>query len=78
MNAHVSLKVAIKGCFGGKKVKTKHFWGYYSKAKTDEWDQKTLIVFDKFETIISCSATNILEISAHVLHQVETKCYTWG
>ena len=38
ISAHVSLKGATKGSFRGKKTENVYFWGYFSKAKTVDYD----------------------------------------
>ena len=71
--ARVSLKVATKGSFRGKKLWRFRFLGSVSKAKTEECDQKVLFFFDKLSMLMFCFNTYFLEFSAHVSLKVTTK-----
>ena len=73
MGAPVSLKVAIKVYFRGKELWKFNFLGWFSKAKTEECDQKVWNVFYQFGISIPCSATYFLEVGAHVSFKVATK-----
>ena len=68
-----SFKVANKTLFRGKKLWKSRFSGYFSKAKTDEWDQIILSLSDKLGVIISSLDTYFLEVSADPLMKVGTK-----
>ena len=73
MGAPISLKPATKASFGGKKTLKSKFLGYFSTAKTEQWDQKKLSLSDKFGMLISGFDTNFLEVSAHALLKVATE-----
>ena len=38
LNAHALLKIAIKGSFRGEKSENLEISGYFSEAKTEEYD----------------------------------------
>ena len=73
MGAPISLKPATKASFDGKKTLKSKFLGYFSTAKTEQWDQKKLSLSDKFGMLISGLDTNFLEVSAHALLKVATE-----
>ena len=49
------------------------FLGYFSKARTEECDQKELSWFDKFEMLMSGLDAYFLEANAHALLKIATK-----
>ena len=51
---------------------------YVSKAKTEEYDQRDWIVFDIFEIMTPCSATDHLEVGAAVSLIAATKASLRG
>ena len=63
MGPRVSLKVATKVFL---LVKTLRFLEYFSKAKTEECDQKSSSVSDKFGINTTCSTSYHLEVNAPV------------
>ena len=73
VGARVSLKVATKGSFRGKKLWKFRFLGCFSKEKTEECDQKVWNVFDQFGITAPCSASSFLEVGARVSLKVATK-----
>ena len=75
VGAHVSLNVATKGSLRGKKLWKFTFLDCFSKAKTEECDQRTLFFSDKLAMLMPCSNTYFLEVSAHVSLKVATKDY---
>ena len=69
-----SLKVATKASFRGKeKLWQSRFLGYFSKAKTEEFNQKTWRVCNILGITIRRSAQYYPEVSAHVPQKVATK-----
>ena len=50
-----------------------HFLGYFSKAKTEQSDQKKLSLSDNFGMLISGLDTFFLEVRAHALLKVATE-----
>ena len=54
------------------------FLVYFSKAKTEQCDQKKLSLSDKFGMLISGLDTYFLEVSAHALLKVATETYFNG
>ena len=68
------LKVATKASFGGKgKLWRSRLLGYFSKAKTEEFNQKTWSVCNILGTTIRRSAHYYPEVSAHVPQKLATK-----
>ena len=71
---HFLLKVAIKASFGGKeKLWQYRFLGYFSKAKTEEFNQKIWSVCNILGISIRRLAQYYPEVSAHVLQKAATK-----
>ena len=68
------MKVAIKTSLSGKKkLKKLRFSGYFSKAKTEELDQKNFTDCKKIGMIISFSSTDFLKVAARASLKVATK-----
>ena len=74
----LSLKLATKASFGGKKLWKFRFSGCFSKAKTGEWDQKNWSFSYKFGMLMPVSETYFLEVSPHVSLEVATKGFFRG
>ena len=72
VSARVSLKVATKVSFRGKKISEFRFLCCFYQGKTEECDQKNWNFFDKSGIIMPGSATYFLEVSAHVSLEVAT------
>ena len=73
VGARVSLKVATKGSLGGKNILKIKFLGCFSKAKTQECEQKVWNIFDQLGITIRCSPTYFLKVGARVSLKVATK-----
>ena len=73
VGAPVSLNLPTKASFGGKKTLKSKFWGYFSKARTQECDQKKLSLSDKFGMLMSGLDIYFLEVSVHALLKVANK-----
>ena len=68
------LKVATKASFGGKgKLWRSRLLGYFSKAKTEEFNQKTWSVCNILDITLRGSAQYYTEMSAHVPQKVAAK-----
>ena len=63
---HVSLKVATKVFLVVKILLKLRLLEYFSKAKTEECDQKSSSVSDKFGINTTCSTSYHLEVNAPV------------
>ena len=61
---------AFRGC---RKLWKFRFSCYFTKAKTEQCNQKDLFVFNKFGISIHCSATYFLRVGASVSLKVATK-----
>ena len=61
-----------KGILEVKNLSKVRILGCFSKAKTEECDQKVGNILDQFGINISCSAKYFLEVSAHVFLKVAT------
>ena len=72
VSVHALLKAATKGFFRKKKLA---FLGYFSEARTEECNEKSKSVCNRFGIIIPCSATYFLEGGAHVSLKVATKVF---
>ena len=72
VSVHALLKAATKGFFRKKKLA---FLGYFSEARTEECNEKSKSVCNRFGIIIPCSATYFLEVGAHVSLKVATKVF---
>ena len=57
MSAQILLKIASERFFRGKNTPKILIFRVFSKAKTEECDQKKWSDCDKFGMVISCSAT---------------------
>ena len=69
-----ALKVATKASFGdNEKLWQSRFLGCFSKAKTEEFNQKTWSVCNILGTTIRRSAHYYPEVSAHVPQKLATK-----
>ena len=73
LGARFSSSVATKAFFGGRKCKHLTFLGYFSEAKTEECNQKTWIVYNRFGIITRYSLTYFLEVGTRVSLNVVTK-----
>ena len=73
VSALVSLKVANKALFRGRKPSKSKFLGYFSKTEKKKCNHKILSLFDKFGMNMSSLDTYFLEVSAHALLKVVTK-----
>ena len=49
-----------------KKLLKLKFFDYFSKAKTEEYDEEDLSVSDKFQIFTACSARYHLEVGAAI------------
>ena len=56
-----------------KELLKSRFSGYFSKAKTEECDQKILSLSDKFGMLMSGLDTHFLEVNVHALLKIATK-----
>ena len=54
VSAHALLKVGTKASFRGKKSEHLGFFGYFSEAKTEEYDWNKLF-FHNFGRFLPCS-----------------------
>ena len=70
------IESSTKGSLRGKKLWNFSFSGCFSKAKTEECEQKVWNVFDQF-AIIPFSATYFLEVGACVSLKVANKESLW-
>ena len=73
VGARISLKLAIKGFLRGKKLWKFTFSGCFSKAKTEECNQKVWDVFDQIGVGKPCSTTYFLEVGVCVSLKLATK-----
>ena len=73
VGARVSLKVTTKQSIRDKKDWKIGFLGYFSKAKMEECDLKSWIIFDQFGITIPCLATYFVEVGARLSLKVATK-----
>ena len=73
VGASLSLKLATKRSFRGKKTWKFRFLGGFCKSKTEECDHKNWIFSDEFEMLMPGSNTHFLEVSVHVSLKVATK-----
>ena len=79
MGAPVSLKVATKASFGGKKKLIKlRSSASLSKEETEECNQEEWNVSDKFWIVTPCSDTYHLEVGAPVSLKVINETYFGG
>ena len=78
VGARVSLKLATKGFLRCKKLWKLNFSGCFSKAKTEECDQKVWNVFDQFGVGKPCSTTYFLEVGARVSLKLATRGFLRG
>ena len=79
VNAPVSLKAVSKeASLRGKKLWKLRFSGYFSKAKTEECDQKNWSECNKIGMNISSTATNFLEVGACFSLKVASKALFTG
>ena len=67
------MKVTVKSLLRGKKLSKISSLGCFSKAKSEECNQKVWKIFDQFDVTILCLPTYFLKIGLHVLLKVATK-----
>ena len=73
VGACLSLKLATKRSFRGKKTWEFRFLGGFCKSKTEECDHKNWIFSNEFEILMPGSNTNFLEVNVHVSLKATTK-----
>ena len=73
VRVHLGLKIATEAFRGCRKLWKFRFSCYFTKAKTEQCNQKDLFVFNKFGISIHCSATYFLRVGASVSLKVATK-----
>ena len=73
MSAHISLKLTTKGSFTGKEIwKFSIFKAFFLKQKRKSVTKMN--EFDKFGTLLPCSAIYCLEFSARLWLKIPTEC----
>ena len=77
MTACVSLNAQTNGSLIGKKPEKLSFWGYYSKARKDEFNQGNLSFLDDFDRFILWTITFFLEVYAGVSLKLTTSGTFW-
>ena len=78
VGTRVSLKLTTKEFLRAKKLLKLSYWGCFSKAKTEECNQKVPDVFDQIGVDKPCSTTYFLEVGACVSLKVATKGFLRG
>ena len=75
VNAPVSVKIVTSGFLGANEFQNLSFWGYYSKAKTQECDQGILYFCVDFGMFMSRTTTNFLGVGERVSSNVARWSY---
>ena len=74
VNSGISIKEVTNTFFRGKQTsKINNFWCYYSKTKTEDWDQKNLCFSVDFGMLMSWATSDFLKVRARFSLKVATK-----